>query len=59
MDANGVNVVSGLDVFAKAGGRNVATTASFPVAVTAGKLKLDFKGTVGNAIVSNIAVVKQ
>lgn len=59
VDANGVNVVSGLDVFAKAGGRNAATTASFPVAVTAGKLKLDFKGNVGNAIVSNIAVVKQ
>lgn len=59
VDANGVNVVAGLDVFAKAGGRNAATTASFPVAVTAGKLKLDFKGTVGNAIVSNIAVVKQ
>jgi hypothetical protein len=32
---------------------------SFPVTVTAGRLKLDFKGVVGNAIVSNIAVVRQ
>jgi beta-galactosidase len=59
VDANGVNIASGLDPFAKAGGRNTATTASFPVTVTAGKLKLDFKGIVGEAIVSNIAVVKQ
>jgi beta-galactosidase len=59
VDANGVNVVSGLDPFAKAGGRNTATTVSFPTTVTAGKLKLDFKGIVGKAIVSNIAVVRQ
>lgn len=59
VDANGVNVVAGLDPFASAGGRNTATTASFPVTVTAGKLKLEFKGVVGKAIVSNIAVVRQ
>jgi beta-galactosidase len=59
VDANGVNVVAALDPFAKAGGRNTATTASFPATVTGGRLKLDFKGITGQAIVSNIAVVKQ
>lgn len=58
IDANGVKVAD-MDVFASAGARNTATSTSFTSTVTGGKLKLDFKGVKGSAIVSNIAVIKQ
>jgi beta-galactosidase len=57
--ANGANQIASLDIFSAAGGSRAAITRSFNVAVTNGQLKLDFAGGAGNAIVSNIAVVKQ
>ena len=59
VDANGVNQIANLDVFAAAGAKNTAIARSFVVTVTDGTLRLDFKGVTGKAIVSNIAVVKQ
>lgn len=59
VDANGVNQIANLDVFAAAGAKNTAIARSFAVTVSNGSLKLDFKGVTGKAIVSNIAVVKQ
>ena len=53
--ANGVNQIAGLDVFARAGGQNTAIALNFTATVTGGVLNLDFRGTTGNAIVSNIA----
>lgn len=59
VDANGVNQIANLDIFSVAGANKSAITQSFNVTVSNGALKLDFKGVTGNAIVSNIAVVKQ
>jgi beta-galactosidase len=59
VDANGVNQIANLDVFAAAGAKNTAIARSFAVTVTDGTLRLDFKGVTGKAIVSNIAVLKQ
>jgi hypothetical protein len=50
-----VNQIAGLDVFARAGGQNTAIALNFTATVTGGVLNLDFRGTTGNAIVSNIA----
>ncbi|WP_151637665.1 glycoside hydrolase family 2 TIM barrel-domain containing protein [Noviherbaspirillum aerium] len=58
VDANGVKAAD-VDVFARAGARNTATSASFATTVTGGKLRLDFRGVTGNAIVSNIAITRQ
>ncbi|WP_370680246.1 glycoside hydrolase family 2 TIM barrel-domain containing protein [Comamonas sp. GB3 AK4-5] len=57
--ANGAQVIAGMDVFARAGAVNTATSASFKVAVKDGHLQLGFHGVAGDAIVSNISVVKQ
>ncbi|MDR2327936.1 MAG: hypothetical protein LBE51_21365 [Acidovorax sp.] len=57
--ANGAKVVADMDVFARAGDSNTATATSFKVAVKDGRLQLDFEGVKGNAIVSNISVIKQ
>lgn len=57
--ANGADVIQGLDLVASTGKYRVATTRTFPVAVTNGKLNLAFVPVVGGAVVSNITVVKQ
>lgn len=54
----GKEVVSNLDIFAKAG-KNKAYDLTFPVAVTDGTLNIEFKPDVGNAKVSAILVVRQ
>lgn len=59
VSANGAAVAPGLDILARAGAVNTATAVTFPVTVTGGKLKLDFEGVVGDAIVSNISVIGQ
>jgi beta-galactosidase len=59
VDANGLTRINNLDIFSVAGARNAAIAESFDVVVSGGVLKLDFNGIVGNAIVSNIAVVRQ
>lgn len=57
VDANGVNVVAGLDVLAAAGGYRRPITRTFPVTVTNGVLKLQFAGVnSAEAVVSNITV---
>lgn len=53
-------VVSGLDVFAATGAIGAAHARTFPITIGSdGKLKLDFVGTSGKAMVSNIMVVQQ
>jgi beta-galactosidase len=52
-------VVSGLDVVAAAGAPLTAITRSFPATVAGGVLDLEFKPTVGQAIVSSIEVVRK
>jgi beta-galactosidase len=59
VSVNGATQLSNLDVFQAAGARNTAIARSFPVTVSNGELLLEFKGSNGKAIVSNIAVVKQ
>lgn len=59
VDANGVNQIASLDVLSAAGAHSTAITRTFNVAVSNGKLKLDFKPSVGEAVVSNIAITKQ
>ncbi|WP_370680247.1 glycoside hydrolase family 2 TIM barrel-domain containing protein [Comamonas sp. GB3 AK4-5] len=57
--ANGAKVVADMDIFARAGAVNTATSANFKVAVKDGRLQLGFHGVAGDAIVSNISVVRQ
>lgn len=59
VDANGVNKIANLDIFAVTGAARTAITRSFTVDVTDGLLKLDFSGVAGKAIVSNITVARQ
>lgn len=59
VDANGVRQLAGLDVLQVAGARNAAVARSFTTTVSNGELRLDFTGTTGKAIVSNISVVPQ
>ena len=59
VSANGVIQLPNVDIFQTAGARNNAVTKSFSVTVSNGALDLEFIGRAGNAIVSNIAVVKQ
>ncbi|MFT4174674.1 MAG: glycoside hydrolase family 2 TIM barrel-domain containing protein [Rhodocyclaceae bacterium] len=59
VNANGVSQIANLDIFSAAGANKAALTRSFSVTVSEGVLSLDFVGVTGNAIVSNIAVVKQ
>lgn len=57
--AEGTPVISNLDIFQATGARNTATARTFNVVVSDGVLNLDFAGSVGKAIVSNISVVRQ
>lgn len=59
VDANGVRQLTGLDVLQAAGARNAAIARSFNATVSNGELRLDFTGTTGKAIVSNISVTPQ
>jgi beta-galactosidase len=59
VSANGVKHIERLDVFQSAGARNTAIVRSFMTDVTDGTLALDFKGVTGDAIVSNISIVRQ
>jgi hypothetical protein len=54
--ANGAAVVSGLDVFAKAGGPLKPYDVSAPVTVDGVTLKLTFTATVGNAVIAGIQI---
>ncbi len=57
--ANGQTAISNLDVLAAAGAYRTAITRTFPVTVSGGKLKLDFAASKGEAMVSNLTIVKQ
>jgi beta-galactosidase len=57
--ANGSNQIVNLDVLATAGAYRQVVTKTFPVHLTGGSLRLDFKASVGEAMVSNITVTKQ
>jgi hypothetical protein len=59
-DGAATTVISGLDVRAQAGAIRTAYIApTFNVTVTNGILNLTFTGTTGEAVVSNIKIVKQ
>lgn len=52
--------IQALDVASAAGGRGAALVRQFPVTVGSdGKLKLEFTGVAGKAMVSNIMVIRQ
>jgi beta-galactosidase len=59
VDVNGVKALAGLDVVREAGAYRTVVTRSVPVTVSNGRLELAFTATVGDAIVSNIAISKQ
>lgn len=54
---NGTAVVSGLDIFAKSGGENVAYDQTYAVTVTSGTLELDETASVDKATIMAIAIV--
>ena len=54
VSVNGTQVLSSFDVFAAAGGANLAVVKSFPVTVTGGTLSLSFSGVKGDAMISAI-----
>jgi hypothetical protein len=59
---NGTQVLSNFDIFAAAGGQNIAITRTFTAAVTTGQIVMQFQGVATgsdvNARVSGIRVVK-
>jgi beta-galactosidase len=57
--ANDVTVLAAFDVLAEAGGQGMALQRSFDVDVTGGVLRLDFQPRAGEAIVSNIRVIRR
>ncbi len=59
VSANGSPVITDLDIVAEAGAAQTAMVRPFDATVSNGILTLNFVGTTGKAIVSNIAVVKQ
>ncbi|MCL5746579.1 MAG: malectin domain-containing carbohydrate-binding protein, partial [Acidobacteria bacterium] len=56
---NGNQVLSNFDIFAAAGGQNIAVDKSFPVNVVDGKIDLRFVSLVDSALVGGIEVVPQ
>jgi beta-galactosidase len=56
---NGAKAISGLDVLREAGSYRTVLTRTLPVAVSNGRLELEFTPAAGDAIVSNIAISKQ
>jgi beta-galactosidase len=59
VSANGTLQIANLDILGAAGAQNTAIARTFLVTVSNGVLALDFTGVAGNAILSNIAAVKQ
>jgi beta-galactosidase len=57
VSANGETRLANFDVLQAAGGRpRAAVTRSFPIVVSSGSLRLDFKPVKGEAVVSNIMI---
>src|SRR5208337_5479834 len=54
----GNEVITGLDIIASAGGKNIAYDVTFPVTVTNGMLDIDFTTVVDNAKVSAIEILR-
>ncbi len=59
VDANAVRQIDSLDIVQAAGAHSTAITRSFTVAVRKGRLVLDFKPQIGEAVMSNLTVVRQ
>ena len=57
--ANGIQVISAIDIAATAGGPLIALTRSFEVHIDDADLQLQFKPVKGNAIVSAVEVLRQ
>jgi beta-galactosidase len=57
--ANGQTKIARLDLLKAAGGYRRAFTTTFPVAVSGGVLKLDFRPIRGEAVVSNIRIKRK
>jgi hypothetical protein len=55
--AEGAVVLSGYDVFAEAGGANMAMAEAIDVSVTDNRIDLSFAGVAGDAIVSGITLI--
>lgn len=59
VNANGQPMLENFDLLGEAGAGMTAVTRTFPVEVTGGRLVLAFIPVEGDAIVSNIKVVRQ
>lgn len=59
VDAQSIRVISNLDVFAQAGGRNIALVKSFPVSVTNGTLTLTFIKQIQAPEINGIEIIPQ
>ncbi|RJG24136.1 glycoside hydrolase family 2 TIM barrel-domain containing protein [Massilia cavernae] len=59
VEANGAEKLAAFDVVAEAGAHSTAVSRSFGVDVADGVLQLDFKPRTGDAIVSNIRVMRR
>jgi beta-galactosidase len=57
--ANGQPLLESFDIVREAGKDRTAVTKTFPVAVSGGRLTMNFKPVEGDALVSNIRVVRQ
>jgi trimeric autotransporter adhesin len=57
VSAEGQPLLAGLDIYAAAGGKDVAMEKSFPVTVSGGVLNLSFTSSVDNALVAAIVTV--
>jgi hypothetical protein len=53
---NGTTVLSNFDIFATAGGANIANDQTFPVTVTTGQIQILFTSSVDNAVVNAIQI---
>jgi Malectin domain len=58
VDIDGVNVLANFDIFAQAGGMNIALDKSFPVSVSGGQITIQFRnGSANSPLVSAIEIV--
>lgn len=57
--ANGQPLLESFDVLEEAGSARTVVTRTFPVDVTGGQLTLDFTATAGEALISNIKIIRR
>jgi Malectin domain len=56
---NGTQVLTNFDIFAAAGGENIAIDKTFPVSVTGGEITIQFVSVTDNAMLNALEIVPQ